>query len=106
MERFRIAVPDSELLDLRNRLRRTRWGGDFGGDDWRYGANGVYLRELVDYWLNHYDWTSTEAAINGFENYRIEISGIQVHSFSLRVRAHGRNLCLGPSGTIESSFVH
>jgi microsomal epoxide hydrolase len=45
-----IHVPDEVLADLRQRLALTRWPEDAGNDDWYYGVNRTYLRELVDYW--------------------------------------------------------
>ena len=79
MTPFTVDVPQSDLDDLRDRLVRTRWAGDFGGDSWDYGTNGVYLRELVDYWLNGYDWRATERAINAFANFREDVSGTPIH---------------------------
>lgn len=46
-ERFTVDVPDSQLLDLRERLARTRWPHDLENEDWRYGANIAYLKELA-----------------------------------------------------------
>lgn len=79
MKPFSVRVPDEDLADLRDRLSRTRWGGDFGGDSWAYGANGVYLRTLVDHWLNEYDWRATERAINSYANFVTPIEGTPIH---------------------------
>ena len=35
---FRVAIPDSDLDDLRDRLARTRWPDERPGDDWRSGV--------------------------------------------------------------------
>jgi hypothetical protein len=48
-EPFEIAVPNADLGDLRERLRRARPADDFANEDWRYGVEGTYLRSLVDY---------------------------------------------------------
>ena len=45
---FTIHITDEVLDDLRERLTRTRWAEDFANDEWAYGTNGAYLRELVD----------------------------------------------------------
>ncbi|MEV0379056.1 epoxide hydrolase [Nonomuraea sp. NPDC050643] len=74
-----IHVPDDVLDDLRQRLELTRWPQDVGNEDWRYGVNGAYLRELVDYWRTGYDWRKAEAAINAYEHYRVEVEGVPVH---------------------------
>ncbi|OPG02540.1 epoxide hydrolase family protein [Microbispora sp. GKU 823] len=74
-----IHVPDDVLADLRRRLELTRLPDDAGNDDWRYGVSAVYLRELVDYWRDGYDWRAAEAAINAYEHYRVEVEGVPVH---------------------------
>ncbi|WP_431918418.1 epoxide hydrolase family protein [Nonomuraea jabiensis] len=74
-----IHVPDDVLADLRRRLELTRWPDDVGNDDWSYGVNRAYLRELVDYWHTGYDWRKAEAAINAYEHYRVEVDGVPVH---------------------------
>jgi len=79
MNPFIVDIPQAELDDLRDRIARTRWGGDFGGDSWAYGTNGVYLRELADYWLERYDWRRTEAQINAIPAYTAEVNGLSIH---------------------------
>src|SRR6266567_2632732 len=43
---FRIAVPDSVLADLRERLARTRFPDQAPGAPWAYGADLGYVRGL------------------------------------------------------------
>jgi len=76
---FQVAIPDSELDDLRSRLDNTIWPDDPGNDDWSYGVNAAYLRSLVDYWRHEYDWREAEARINAFPNYKTVIDEIPVH---------------------------
>ncbi len=78
-ETFTVAVPEETLTDLRGRLTRVRWPNDFNNDDWAYGTNKAYLMELVEYWLNGYDWRKTEREINTFANYKTSIDGIPIH---------------------------
>jgi hypothetical protein len=56
VEKFTIAIPDDSLKDMNERLRMTRFPQDFANDDWRYGYNTGYHRQLVEYWINDYDW--------------------------------------------------
>jgi len=79
VERFRIEVPRAVLADLEERLARTRWPDQLPGTGWTYGADTAYLRELVSYWQNGYDWRAQEARLNGFEHYRAEIDGLRIH---------------------------
>lgn len=79
LEPFRIQVPDSDIEDLRDRLARTRWAEDFENADWRYGMNGDYLHELVEYWLDGYDWRAQESVMNSFDHLRGEVDGTPIH---------------------------
>lgn len=74
-----IHVTDDVLGDLVARLRLTRWPEDVGNDDWHYGVSRRYLQELVDYWLDEYDWRKAESAINAYEHYRVSIEGVPIH---------------------------
>jgi pimeloyl-ACP methyl ester carboxylesterase len=78
-ESFTIAVPDETLSDLRERLVKTRWSEDFANDQWQYGTNGAYLKELVDYWLHQYDWRKHEREMNSFAHYKTTIKNIPIH---------------------------
>jgi pimeloyl-ACP methyl ester carboxylesterase len=86
-EPFTVAVPDVEVADLRERLRRTRWPGDFANESWGYGTNEEWLRGFVDFWGGDFDWRAAERAINAFPNYRVEIDGVPIHY--LHVRGNG-----------------
>ncbi|MBK1787124.1 epoxide hydrolase family protein [Prauserella cavernicola] len=79
VEQFAIEASDSELDDLRRRLRSTRWAADPHNDDWRYGTSRAYLAPLVQYWIDEYDWRAQEARMNRFEHYRVELDGVPVH---------------------------
>lgn len=77
---FRIAMPQADLDDLQSRLARTRWPQEIGDNsDWRAGTNLAYMRGLVDYWLNNYDWRAQEAAMNAFPQFRTMIDDVPVH---------------------------
>ena len=76
---FVVDIAGDALDDLRDRLRRTRWPADFGNDDWSYGVNGTYLRELVEYWADGFDWQAQQQAMNQFDHYRVPIDGIPIH---------------------------
>jgi len=74
-----IAVPEATLVDLRERLAKMRWPHDFANSHWEYGTNLTYLKELVDYWLHHYDWRKHEQTINSFSHYQTTIEDMPIH---------------------------
>jgi microsomal epoxide hydrolase len=79
IEPFRIAVPDPVLTDLRERLARTRFPDEIPGSDWGYGTALAYMRELVPYWKDRYDWRAAEARLNALPQFRGEVGGLRIH---------------------------
>ena len=87
---FRIAIDDAELVDIDDRLRRTRWPQEIGDNgDWQAGVNLAFMRELTDYWLTRYDWRAQEAAMNAFPQFRTMIDEVPVHF--IHVKGKGPN---------------
>ncbi len=81
---FRIEVPDADLEDLRDRLRRTRWPEPETVDDWSQGVPLAFVRELCDYWADGYDWRATETRLNAIPQFRTELDGLGIHFLHAR----------------------
>jgi pimeloyl-ACP methyl ester carboxylesterase len=79
IEPFEIRVDDSILEDLQDRLRRTRYPDQIEDTGWDYGIPVDYVRGLVDYWRDTYDWRSQEERLNGFDHYRTSIDDQAIH---------------------------
>jgi microsomal epoxide hydrolase len=84
---FTIAIPEADLEDLRERLRRTRWPQELSDAGWDYGMPVAYLRELVEYWQDGYDWRAQEAQINAVPNFTTTIDGQRIHFIHVRTEA-------------------
>lgn len=78
-EPFTIAVPDSDLADLRERLARVRWPEAETVDDWSQGVPITYLQELCEHWRTTYDWRVVEAKLNALGQFRATVDGLGVH---------------------------
>jgi pimeloyl-ACP methyl ester carboxylesterase len=76
---FRIDVPDRDLADLRQRLTGTRWPDHLEGVGWQYGTEPGYLRELVGYWADGFDWRRAERRLNSFPQFRAAVGDLGVH---------------------------
>lgn len=74
-----VDVADADVADLATRLAHTRWAPEPAGAGWTYGTSGAYLRELVTYWLDGYDWRAHEAAMNVHRHFRVDLDGVDVH---------------------------
>ena len=76
---FTIHVPDSVLADLKQRLARARFPDELDGADWTYGTSLAYLKDLVAYWRDTFDWRAQERSLNRFEQFKTTIDGIGIH---------------------------
>ena len=79
IEPFTIDVPDSVLADLRERLARARMPDEPEGVGWQLGMNQAYLRQLVDYWRDEFDWRAQERRLNRLEQFKTTIDGLDIH---------------------------
>jgi microsomal epoxide hydrolase len=76
---FALHVEDAALADLRARLERARWPDEPPLAPWSTGTSVAYLRGLVDYWRNGFDWRAQEAKLNAFRQFTVPLDGIEVH---------------------------
>ncbi len=76
---FTLRVPDQAVADLRDRLARTRFPDQAPGGPWAYGTDVGYLQKLVEYWRSDFDWRAEEARLNAFPQYKVPLSGIDLH---------------------------
>ena len=69
MESFTISVSSEVLEDLRSRLARARFTTPTASG-WEAGTDPAYLRSLVEYWANDFDWRAAEARLNEYPQFR------------------------------------
>lgn len=79
-EPFKAQVTDLELEGLRLLLRVSPIGPETYEnrvtdvkDFTSWGITRKWLEEAKETWINNYDWRKTEARINSFNNYTVEI---------------------------------
>jgi pimeloyl-ACP methyl ester carboxylesterase len=81
---FQIAIPQSDLDDLRARLARTRWPDELPGVGWSRGVPLGYLKELAAYWADGFDWRAQEARLNQYPQHTTTIDGQPIHFAHVR----------------------
>lgn len=77
----------AELDDLRARLRATRWPDAPEDAGWSLGTDVGYLRELVAYWADEFDWPAQEAALAELPRFRVSVGGLGIHYVHARAVA-------------------
>lgn len=86
---FRIAVPDAVLADLKARLKNPRIPAPLDGPGWALGTDTAYLRELVTYWRDRFDWRAAERRLNAMEQFTTTIDGRRVHFVHRKAKQTG-----------------
>lgn len=86
-EPFTPRTDRAALDDLRARLRATRWPDAPAGAGWDLGADVGYLRDLVAYWADGFDWPAQEAAAARLPRYRVPVGGLGIHYVHARAVA-------------------
>jgi pimeloyl-ACP methyl ester carboxylesterase len=81
---FRVHVPDSQLTDLRRRIRGTRWPDRETVSDQSQGVQLEKLQQLVRYWGTGYDWRRFEARLNALPQFVTEIDDLDIHFIHVR----------------------
>src|SRR3954464_14660169 len=104
MKPYRLHIPDAAIVDLRERLARTRLPDEPPLPPWSTGTSVPYLKSLLDYWQTGFDWRAWEAKLNSFPQFVAPIRGIDLHFIHapgkkpdappLLLRTAGRARCL------------
>jgi hypothetical protein len=82
-----VQIPKEELDGLTARLRHTCWPDELHGAGWDYGVPRGYLRDLVEYWCDGYDWRAHESRLNEHAQFVTEIDGQRIHFLHVRSAA-------------------
>jgi microsomal epoxide hydrolase len=104
---FQLSVPESVLKDLRQRLLNVRHPDEPPLDPWSTGTSVAYLKELLDYWRDGFDWRAQEAKLNAFRQFTVPLAGIDVHF--IQEQGQGPNpmpllLCHGWPGSVMEFY--
>ncbi|GIF68003.1 hydrolase [Asanoa ishikariensis] len=86
---FLVDVPDEVLDDLRARLRATRWPSPAPGAAWEQGTDLSYLRELVAFWADGFDWRAAERRLNSYPQFVEVVDGVPIHFVHQRAAGGG-----------------
>jgi pimeloyl-ACP methyl ester carboxylesterase len=81
---FHVEIPKDALVDLRERLRATRWPDREIVADESQGVRLKTVQQLVQYWRTDYDWRKMEARLNALPQFVTEIDGVGVHFIHVR----------------------
>jgi hypothetical protein len=86
---FAPRAAQSELDELRRRLRATVWPDAPAGLGWSAGVDLDALRDLVAHWADGFDWRAVEERLARLPRFRTAFDGLGIHFVHARARADG-----------------
>jgi pimeloyl-ACP methyl ester carboxylesterase len=81
---LRVHVPEAQLVDLRRRIKATRWPDRETVTDDSQGVPLAMIQELARHWSTDYGWRKVEAKLNALPNFVTEVDGLDVHFIHVR----------------------
>ncbi|WP_279386391.1 epoxide hydrolase family protein [Flavobacterium aquariorum] len=81
---YRVAVSNTDLKDLRERLLATKWPSKETVADQSQGVQLSKLQGLVQYWGTNYDWRKAEVKLNAYPQFITKIDGVDIHFIHVR----------------------
>ena len=101
---FSIHLNEAVLTDLFARLRNTRWPPPAPGVKWAQGTDLEYLKALLDYWANTFNWRAQELQLNAVAHFQARLDGNLIHFVHERAR-YGQGIPLILTHGWPSSFI-
>ena len=84
VRRFEVNVPETELTELRRRVKETRLPERETVPDQTQGVQLNTIKALARHWANEYDWRRCEARLKALPNFITEIDGLDIHFIHVR----------------------
>src|SRR5215469_14927404 len=81
---FQVAFPETDLTELRRRVKTTRWPERETVTDDSQGVPLDMMQDLARYWETGYDWRRCEAKLNALPNFITGIDGLDIHFLHVR----------------------
>jgi len=81
---FSVNVPETELAELRQRIRATGFPEKETVNDFTQGVPLATVQKLAHYWATEYDWRKVEARLIAVPNFITEIDGLDIHFIHVR----------------------
>src|SRR2546423_2202446 len=85
---FRFEAPEADLIELRRRIKATRFPEKEPVADPSQGVQLAFIQALARYWATDYNWRKCEAQLNSHPQFITEIDGLDIHFIHVRSK-HG-----------------
>ena len=102
---FHVSIPEAELVEMRKRIKATRWPERETVIDESQGVKLTMMQDLARYWATDYDWRKVEARLNALQQFNTEIDGLDFHFIHARSK-HRNALPLIVTHGWPGSIIH
>jgi pimeloyl-ACP methyl ester carboxylesterase len=102
IDAYKIAVPDSSVERLKQKLALTDLPNEIEGSSWKYGVPLSDIKRLKKHWETKFDWRAEEWKLNAFPQF---VTKITVDGFE-PLNIHFIHQKSGVPGAIPLLFVH
>ncbi|XP_007526635.2 epoxide hydrolase 1 isoform X1 [Erinaceus europaeus] len=76
---FKVETSDEEIKDLHERLQRVRLTPPLEDSRFHYGFNSDYLKKVISYWKDEFDWRKQVEILNKYPHFKTKIEGLDIH---------------------------
>lgn len=76
---FKIKISNADLEFLHTKLKLTRFPISPDNCEWKAGTNHEFLKKLLLYWKDHFDWRTQEFELNRFPQFLEIIDNQKIH---------------------------
>jgi pimeloyl-ACP methyl ester carboxylesterase len=84
IRRLHVHAPEAQLIDLKRRIKATRWPERETVTDASQGVQLATMQALARYWATDYNWRKVEARLNALPQFVTEIDGLDIHFIHVR----------------------
>lgn len=79
---FKVEISQATVNAIMARVEAYRFpdapvGGP--GGDWSYGANADFMKGLVEYWIDGFDWWAAQEGLNRFPQFTARVGELDIH---------------------------
>lgn len=76
---FQLNLPEARLAAMQNRLAQITWPDQPPGAEWDTGSSLAFMRDLVAYWRDGFDWRARERSFNALPQFTMTVDGTELH---------------------------
>nr|XP_017534833.2 epoxide hydrolase 1 isoform X1 [Manis javanica] len=76
---FKVEASDEEINDLHQRIKKARITPPLEDSHFHYGFNSNYLKKIISYWQNEFDWKKQVEILNRYPHFKTKIEGLDIH---------------------------